>query len=550
MVTDTRNPARGKPVSRVVNKTDSQAVSNTATDTDRYVVSQAVTEGLSSPDSPTNTHTDSSPGNTANITAHTDKDTHMMATAPENTAPKKQASFYYRAGLDIGNGYVKGLVGLNPHDKNVRHRRTVFADDTVVPIDEVDMPSIAAVMTRNNYVPTPDEKAYEVVRAKGDGGNTTEESMDFFNSVALSFDSPMVDNTDRHVIGQRALNSGGYLDDFAVTGSTASKAEQSLSKVLVLSVIAAKAIKDYVGVHGSLPGPNSQVGKDTGETSLTVHTVAAFALPISEFVAHRDSYVAAFTGTGEQRRVHTVTVNNFETPVTVNIVFDDVAVIAEGASAQYAISNYGVPLITKMLADVRKQESEPGEYVDPEITAADVFGADNSLGIDIGEGTVNFPVMTGKKFNTDSSATYSKGYGTVLEAALDDMASSNIRTFTSRKQLADFLLREPSAMKRNQYNQVKAYVDKQIDYFVDDMVQHFGKVLTQVGANTEVAYVYGGGSGPMREALYPKLAAKVSEMTSFGGFPVLYLDSSYSRGLNREGLLLAADARAAKLAAE
>src|SRR5699024_9915578 len=120
------------------------------------------------------------------------------------------------------------------------------------------------------------------------------------------------------------------------------------------------------------------------------------------------------------------------------------------------------------------------------------------------------------------------------------MASENVRMFTSRKQLAEFLLTEPSPMKRNQYNHIKQFVDTQIDYFVEDMVRAFGQLMSTVGVTTEVVYVYGGGSAPMREQLLPALIAKVQEMTSFGGFPVLYLDAQYSRNLNRQGLLLAA----------
>lgn len=479
------------------------------------------------------------------------------ATKPQNQSAaktrsrvEKQASLYYRAGLDIGNGYVKGLIGLNPHDKAVKNKDTVFHNSTAVPMDVVDMPSIAAVQTRANYVPTPDEKAATVTMAsRNNVGNTTRESTDFFNSAALIFNSPMISSTDRHVVGERALSADGYHNDFAITGSTASKADQPLSKVLVLSIIAAKAVKDYVAFHGELPGPNSTAGQLTGESSINVHAVAALALPITEYVTHQDSYAAAFLGTGDSPIVHTVTVMNFATPVTVNIVFDDVAVIPEGASAQYAITDGGVSLVETMLLDVRSREEVEGEFIDPVITAEDIFAADNTIGVDVGEGTVNFPVFTNKSFNTDSSATYSKGYGTVLEGVLNDLASQNVRTFKSRKHLADFLLREPQTVKRKQYSELKALVDTQIEHFVDDMVRHFGRVLAQVGANTEVAYVYGGGSGPMRDILGPALSKKVKEMTGFGGFPVLYLDESYSRGLNREGLLLAADAVARAQAA-
>jgi plasmid segregation protein ParM len=64
-------------------------------------------------------------------------------------------------------------------------------------------------------------------------------------------------------------------------------------------------------------------------------------------------------------------------------------------------------------------------------------------------------------------------------------------------------------------------------------------VLRTVGAVTEVAFVYGGGSGPIKDAVYPALLSKVNEMNTISAFPILYLDSSYLRHLNREGLFIA-----------
>jgi plasmid segregation protein ParM len=73
------------------------------------------------------------------------------------------------------------------------------------------------------------------------------------------------------------------------------------------------------------------------------------------------------------------------------------------------------------------------------------------------------------------------------------------------------------------------------------VAQQFGRILAVVGATTEVAYVYGGGAGALKHHLYSALLAKASEMNSEDSFPTLYLDSSYSRHLNREGLFFAAE---------
>lgn len=400
-------------------------------------------------------------------------------------------------GIDVGNGYVKGLV------------RGIDASG-VVSIDEIDLPSGVALITRSNSLPLDDAEA----PARMEAG--------FYNELDVSFASPLIGDPYRRLFGTRALTAQGAFDEFDVVGRR-SKAQQELSKVLVMGVFAAKALRDYVRQHGSLP---------PADETLSVQVRAALALPINEYLSHRVGYAAEFT-TG----THTVTVHNFDTPVTVKLRFLDVQVIPEGASAQYAITAKGAPLMDAMLADVRQR----GLALEG-ITSADVLAAQHTVGIDIGEGTVNFPVFTAGKFNADASTTYKKGYGTVLTGALKAMEDRGFSSgFTSRKQLAEYLQAGPSALKRNFYNKVAAFVEEEMVFFAREVAEQFGRVLTVVGATTEVAYVYGGGAGPVKGHLYPELLAKATEMNSDDAFPTLYLDSSYSRHLNREGLFIAAE---------
>ena len=130
----------------------------------------------------------------------------------------------------------------------------------------------------------------------------------------------------------------------------------------------------------------------------------------------------------------------------------------------------------------------------------------------------------------------------MLESALKAMSDSPdfTHSFLTRKHLADYLLREPSALKRQQYQRVQQFVESEKDFFAKQLTQYFGRVLSAVGSMTEVIYVYGGGSGPMQELLYPLLRARVAEFSSAGEIPVFYLDAAYSRNLNRVGLSVVA----------
>lgn len=388
------------------------------------------------------------------------------------------------SGLDVGNGYVKAAMrGASGK------------------VDKFDIPSGVALVTGGVDIPTPDSAAAEITTG------------DFFNELDLTFSTDIVSSTHRHLFGKRALRATTpRFEEFDVV-SGISKAQQELTRVLILGLIAGKAVRDHVATTGKLP-----------TDQLDVEARVALALPIDEFREHRLGFAETF-----KRSAHLVTVRNFETPVVVKITFADVQVAAEGSSAFFAIRQLGVDLANSMIEDVRAHGQDL-----PGITGQDIFEATSTVGIDIGEGTVNFPVYSDKKFNVDASRTFDKGFGTVLLNSLTPLKKAGLG-FQSRKALAEYLVSTPSALKRAEHAKVSAIVAEQADLFSEQVVEEFRKILAEVGRDTEVVYVFGGGSGAVREQLHPRLIEVVPE-----GTPVLFLDVRYSRHLNREGLLIAA----------
>ncbi|MEW1548409.1 ParM/StbA family protein [Streptomyces tsukubensis] len=398
-------------------------------------------------------------------------------------------------GIDVGNGYVKGVI------QNTKQET----------FDEIDLPSAVVSTSRTSpKVPLPDADAATVMAG------------DFYNQIDCSLTTPLVAASDRRIFGRAALSvRGSKFTEFEVIGKH-SKADQELSKVLTLGVFAAKALRDYVRENGALP-----------DHELRVHVRAGLALPISEFVARRHAYASEFIGLlgSSDPAVHLVTIKNFSTPVSVRLQFIDVQVMAEGASAQFAITDKGEPLAQALLDDLRTRDASIVEGV----SASDLVAVQHTIGVDVGEGTVNFPVFTDGRFNAEAAATLDEGYGTALMNAMERMSESDATLqFSSRKQLADFLHAEPSVLVRNRHHRAAGFVEDEASYLVDEIVSSFGDVLSQAGATTEVVYVYGGGSGPIKHLLHPAL------LKAAGDVPVLYLDSSYSRHLNREGLYIAA----------
>ena len=387
------------------------------------------------------------------------------------------------AGLDIGNGYVKGST------------RCMGDKPTTI-----DLPSCVAYLANESGFPTPKDKL---------GADIA----NIFNCMDLDFDTPLIKDNGRRLFGKRGLTSGKSIENFNID-SHKSKAEQDLSAVLTLGCIAGTALQDYWNANHVLP---SEI--------LKVHARVALALPIDEYKKHREMFAYKFKSTS-----HVVSFHNFEQPVRMEIVFDDVQVLAEGASAQFAIISKGEPLMNLMLADVRSH----GVKLEG-ITSQDILAAEGTVGIDIGEGTVNFPVFINGEFNTDASSTLSKGWGTVLTDSIEPLTSRYI-PFNNRKALAEFLQQKPSTLTQSKRDAVMNVVNGEAQNLVREIVAQFIRVMERSNGLIQVAYVYGGGASPVKELLYDALIEAAREFCGGGEFPILYLDSQYSRYLNKEGL--------------
>ena len=167
------------------------------------------------------------------------------------------------------------------------------------------------------------------------------------------------------------------------------------------------------------------------------------------------------------------------------------------------------------------------------------MGAKNTIGIDIGEGTTNFPVFRDGHISIESSSSIKKGYGTVLTNVVSQLRNTNY-AFESRKALADFML-EDTLMPAQVHvrRQAQRQIDKQVQIYARDVMKEFTNIFRKVGVRTDVIYVYGGGANQVRDVLYPMLI-EASRFDGEQGLPVIYLDSAYSRDLNRNGLFEAA----------
>lgn len=400
------------------------------------------------------------------------------------------------AGLDIGNGCVKGIIGSN-----------------VCGETDIDIQSIAARRSSSR---------------SGTGEIRTSESeadgkiRDIFNYLDATYESSCLNEEveGRYFIGRHAMEVSESQIIFDV-GSGQKKSDQHLSVILTLGCIAGKALQDAWNATKRLP---DVINVDV--------KVAAMALPIEEYRDSREIYA-----NGYKKGSHKVTIHTFEQDIVVNIVFDNVQVLAEGASATYAIRAGGPDLVTKLIQNANEASSQHIE-----LTGEDIYEARATMGVDIGEGTTNLPIYDlNGNFNADASTSINNGYGVVLDAAIKEINNTNL-PFKNRKDLQEFLMNPLNIKIRgDQYAKVQKIVDGCIADFAKEIANVYQQNMRMYNTKVMVIYVYGGGATAMKYFLFNALVEKTRKLN--GGMdaqPILYFDNPEARLLNRDGLYIAA----------
>lgn len=404
------------------------------------------------------------------------------------TEPKDPNSLTITAGMDIGNGDSKIKLSINDQ-----------------PTTSFSLPSAVAYTTGANTPKVP----------------TKDYMNNLYNNLDAEVTGPGIKPNDegRVFYGQRAVESGQSLTMFNINDHVP-KSEDSLSTILIDGILASSAITEYFNKNNKLPD------------HLNIIAGIGTALPIADYLDYRDQYKQTLMS-----GMHTVTVRNFKEPIQVKIKFQAVTVMAEGAAAQYAIRKLGAKFIQLAIDNARKN----GSNIDPAYTGEMLADATNSIGLDLGDGTVNIAVITNKRMNIEASRTLNKSYGTVLDGAVEDLINTNA-SFDNRRDLSAFMLDENNRKmpaQKSTYQQAQRAIDRHKKILARDIQQIFASVFRKVGKATQVIWVYGGGATPMQKDLEPIMtqATKVGEDQNI---PVLWMDSSYSRNLNRNGLYDAA----------
>ena len=331
----------------------------------------------------------------------------------------------------------------------------------------------------------------------------------------------------RYLVGEAAQNSTLDRTIFD-TDSGKGKARTDLSRIITLSMIATKAVKEAY-----------DKGEDIFQP-LKVSVAMTTALPISEIGINlagqpnvREEYAQKFLS-----KNHIVILKNFDYDISVNIEFKAVKVFKEGEIATVVAIKYGSKdVVNALLADLKKYYPD---RVDDGLTI--IKKSKNTLGIDIGQGTTDLALSTDGAADVYNSASIPLGYGTILKRATQFLP--NMVPGLKVKDTIAFskLLNSNPTNKIDKENKEFALQAEKTSTsnLVNRIVQHVNTILT-VSDHLEVIYIFGGGSIPIMERteLRQQLMNSVADHRSSA--VVLWVGKDLAQNMNELGLKPMAD---------
>ena len=296
--------------------------------------------------------------------------------------------------------------------------------------------------------------------------------------------------TGTYFLGEYALNSGESVKSIEV-GVDNNKSESDIVIINTIGQIAGFAVKKAFE-ENKLEVDSIKVNVDMG-----------VALPISQ---HSKVVAKAFA----QRFMEDKHIVNVETPeksVTVEIVFDYVKILPEGVTTVFALENADDELFKSYNEKLGINELNSQYFKEKERRI---------LHIAIGEGTTEYPITVGKKFDPNFIKGSNNGVGHAIDDSLEEFINEFGLANYSRQQFSKVVRDKSHKYHLTAMEILEFYLEKQSD----EILQIAKKEMIKANNEVDLILVYGGGSILMRKSLESKLE-KVCER---GKIKLLYVD--------------------------
>lgn len=347
-------------------------------------------------------------------------------------------------------------------------------------------------------------------------GRVSETINEILDNQYVTIDSPGVNANGKYFVSTRAQNSTMTQVGYNIM-SEQPKSDSDVGIICLLSEIAGYSLKQLYEETKELP-----------ETIKVVVDNMTTALPISDFKvkSNQEKLINRFT-----KGSHLVMINNFETPIPVNITFKNVLVNPEGAIGQYAL--IGDPhekgtirqdgIFDDFVKENALEESIDGEYVQ---------NAGKVISIDIGDYTTDISVMDGFTPYEDANQSLKLGIGSITNYAIDDLKAKYPSVPMPKRQ--DFT-EEVINGKTKRADLFREELEDQMPQLVNSIIDRLRETFTALRGDAGLIVVHGGGAIPTRSVLEPALKELIKEVMIFE-IPVMYIPEEYSQWLNLDGL--------------
>lgn len=379
---------------------------------------------------------------------------------------------------------------------------------------EYQFPSVIALESEQN-IPAPVEF--------DDMTNKDSYMQHFTDHMDVTVSSSAVKSQGRFLVGNAAIQSGLPTQTFDINDYSG-KSESDLATILSLSLIAGNRVEQAYANN-----------EDLNET-LKANVNFVTDLPVSEIAKTnvKDLYRNKYLD-----NTHTVTFHNFKNPINVTISFNKVYIGVEGEVGQMFIM---MGRDTALLSDMRKDYEKNYPELSKDISFNDVNSSKNRVNIDIGAGTTDITMIINGKAVAHNSISVPKGFGSVLEDAIDDLQNNNY-SFENRDQLQQYLLEKMTPVRARRRERVKKIVERSYGPLIEKIVSEFSRAIRRANADIEVVNVSGGGSIPLvNSQLRDELMEKLRSFTGgYNDVPVIWVPANKATTINLNGLKMITD---------
>lgn len=411
---------------------------------------------------------------------------------------------HYDVGEDGGNGYQKTSINDDVFIYPSQILEVLDSDrtDETSKIDSKDLGAVKSFFGSDEEI-----KKQMAVTLKSEG-------LMNHNKKGASF-----------LVGDFARSTFDTIEAYDVETKTR-KSESDISFVSTLSLIAYCSVRDFVKTYNALP-----------QTTLNVR-VNRFvtALPLNEF---KRPGVSNLFESRFRKYVHTVTINNFDEPLTVNISFNYVNVMPEGFPAILAlIYDPKNPLLARNDDLFDHVYFDPNTYRDqselPRIDG-DSLQHKNILEIDIGDGSTDCNIIQDFKSRLALSSGIEEGIGTCAQKAINKLNESNPNNVRTTRQ--KFLAK---AMTGHSYG-AKMYrqaLEDRLPLFFKNLDEKVVRTISQFKDEIDFVVVSGGGSVFLEKYHLREFQEAVRKASGFDVPPILVVPAKYSQLLNLSGIMV------------